>query len=492
MLRRLMCSVASTALLISTTPVPLRAQPMPPATQMPQAQTPPAPVSQVQSELFSLQQLDALLAPIALYPDALLTQILMASAYPLQVVEAERWLQDPAHRGLSGDALTQALQQVTWDPSVQSLVPFPQVIATINSRLDWFQQLGYAMAVQQDQVFDSIQRLRRQAQIAGRLQTTSQQVVRTEGDVIIIEPAQPNVVYVPAYNPAWAYGEWPYAEVPPVYIPPPVGYYVGDPLLTGLIFGLGVVVAGGFWGWAQPYWHDHYIFVDRGHYDRFWGHRPGGWRGGWHPPFEGNHWRPPLVRRGGDFRPPDGPVRFPAGRRPGGLPPDAIGRGHVTVPGGMVRPPGVTGPLGTGRGPGGGPPGQGLGGPGGRGPGGSGPPGQGLGGLGGRGPGGGGPPGQGLGGPGGRGPGGGGPPGQGLGSQGGRGPTDFPGGGLHRGGGPGGPGAGPPPGTFGGMSQGRGAVEHGSRGAQSRQLSVPQGGGGGGGGGRPSGQPHQR
>ena len=468
MLRRLMCSVASTALLISTTPTPLRAQPMPPA---PQAS--PAPTSPAQAELFSLQQLDALLAPIALYPDALLTQILMASAYPLQVVEAERWLQDPAHRGLSGDALTQALQQVTWDPSVQSLVPFPQVIATINSRLDWFQQLGYAMAVQQEQVFDSIQRLRRQAQIAGRLQTTSQQVVRTEGDVIIIEPAQPNVVYVPAYNPAYMYGEWPYAEVPPVYIPPPVGYWVGDPLVTGLIFGLGVVVAAGFWGWARPYWHDRYIFVDRGRYDRFWGHRPGGWPGGWRPPFHGDHWRPPLVHRGRDFRPPDGPVRFPAGRRPGGLPPDAIGRGHVTVPGTMVRPPGVTGPLGTGRGPGaGGPPGQGLGGPGGRGPGGGGPPGQGPGMHGGRGPGGGGPPGQGLGGPGGRGPGGGGPPGQGLGGPGGHGPTDFPGRGLHRGGGPGGPG-GSGPGVLGGMSQGRGAVEHGSRGAQSRQLSVP-------------------
>src|SRR5208283_1590416 len=150
-----------------------------------------------ETQQFNAEQLDALLAPIALYPDPLLAQVLMASTFPLEVVSAQRWVEDPAHKSLTGDALAKSVEAQTWDPSVKSLVPFPQVLALLNSNLDWMQQLGYAFADQQA----SVQRLRAQAQAAGNLQTTDQQVVRREQQTIIIEPAQPSVVYVPNYNP---------------------------------------------------------------------------------------------------------------------------------------------------------------------------------------------------------------------------------------------------------------------------------------------------
>lgn len=172
------------------------------------------------AQAFNTEQLDALLAPIALYPDTLLTQILMASTFPVQLVQASRWLEDDNNKSLSGDALTKALEAQTWDASVKSLVPFPQVLTMMNSNLDWTQQLGYAVASQQAAVLDSVQRLRRQAQSNGSLQDTPEQVVRTEEKVIVIEPAKPDVVYVPSYNPAVVYGGWPYPAYPPTYLPP--------------------------------------------------------------------------------------------------------------------------------------------------------------------------------------------------------------------------------------------------------------------------------
>jgi hypothetical protein len=208
------------------------------------AQAPPA-NEQAGAQDFSVEQINALLAPIALYPDELLTQILMASAYPLQVVQAARWLDTPANKSLSGDALTAALVKVDWDPSVKSLVPFPQVLAMMNSQLDWMQQLEYAITVQQNAVMDSIQRLRRQAQAAGQLQTTAQQVVQTEGDAVVISPAKPDVVYVPTYSSTVVYGAWPYPSYPPVYLPPPPGYAFGTALATGFAFGVGVAIAAG-------------------------------------------------------------------------------------------------------------------------------------------------------------------------------------------------------------------------------------------------------
>ena len=176
------------------------------------------------TQAYNSEQLDALLAPIALYPDALLAQTLMASTFPLQVVSAGRWVEDPATKSLSGDALATALVPQTWDPSVKSLVPFPSVLALLNSNLDWTQQLGYAFAEEQAAVMNSVQRLRYQAQTAGNLKTTEQQIVRVEKQVIVIEPAKSTVVYVPSYNPTVVYGAWPYPAYPPVYLPPPPGY----------------------------------------------------------------------------------------------------------------------------------------------------------------------------------------------------------------------------------------------------------------------------
>ena len=149
----------------------------------------------------SREQLDQLTAPIALYPDSLLSQVLMASTYPLEVVEANRWVRDLNNAKLTGDQLATTLQPMDWDPSVKSLVPFPQVLQMMDSRLDWTQKLGNAFLAQQADVMDSVQRLRAQARAAGNLQSNRQQVVRAEGPQIVIEPAAPQVVYVPYYNP---------------------------------------------------------------------------------------------------------------------------------------------------------------------------------------------------------------------------------------------------------------------------------------------------
>ena len=149
------------------------------------------PTVQPEATTFSAEHLDALLAPVALYPDALLVQVLMASTFPLQVVEASRWLERAWQQGSSGRALAQALESLNWDPSVKSLVPFPQVVATLNSQLEWMQQLGYAFATQQADVMASVQRLRHQAQAAGTLTTTQQQRVAEENGTIAIEPASP-------------------------------------------------------------------------------------------------------------------------------------------------------------------------------------------------------------------------------------------------------------------------------------------------------------
>src|SRR6476659_384042 len=237
------------------------------------AQTNPAVIAQppATAQPFNAEQLDALVASIALYPDDLLTQLLMASTFPLEVVASARWVEDPAHKSLSGDALAKALEAEPWDPSVKSLVPFPVVLATMNSNLTWLQQLGYAFATQQADVFAAVQRLRRLAQANDKLQSSPQQVVSTrqvpvepptgssqpptQQEVIVIQPAQADTVYVPSYNPATVYGSsWPYPSYPPYYAAPPSGYYFGTALATGLAFAAGAAVVGGLWGWASPGW----------------------------------------------------------------------------------------------------------------------------------------------------------------------------------------------------------------------------------------------
>jgi hypothetical protein len=302
----------------------------------PAAQTPTAQANAAQS--FNTEQIDALVAPIALYPDALLTQTLMASTFPLQVVQAARWVEESANKALSGNALTKALEPQSWDPSVKSLVPFPQVLALMNGNLDWTQQLGYAFADQQAAVLDSVQRLRRQAQTSGNLQSSPQQVVRSEQQTIIIEPAQAETVYVPSYNPTTVYGDWPYPSYPPVYLPPPAAYPVGTALATGLAFGAGIAITAGLWNWARPAWGGGYgggyVNVNTNRYNTINANRGA---------INSNVWQANRAggRPAGLQRPPGGPVGQPA--RAGGLPAGAIGRPQVSVPGSAVRPPARTG-----------------------------------------------------------------------------------------------------------------------------------------------------
>lgn len=195
---------------------------------------------------FTTQELDALLAPIALYPDALLSQILMASTYPLEIVQAARWTK--AHPDLKGDSALKKVENEPWDVSVKSLAAFPNILEMMNEKLDWTQKLGDAFLGQQKDVLDAVQRLRRLAQNNGNLESNPQQVVRTEAQSIIIEPAQPQTIYVPAYNPTEVYGAWPYPAYPPYYYPGVAMWYPGAALVRGFAWGVGFAAAGAMFG----------------------------------------------------------------------------------------------------------------------------------------------------------------------------------------------------------------------------------------------------
>jgi hypothetical protein len=209
----------------------------------------------------SSQQLDSLTAPIALYPDALLAQVLMASTFPQDVQAAAAW--SKTNTQYKGDDAVKAVASQPWDPSVQSLVAFPQVLATMASKPDWVMQLGNAFLAQPNDVMDSVQRLRKQAQSAGNLKSSEQQKVVVEQNTIQIVPANPQVVYVPTYNPTVVYGAWPYPAYPPVYVPPPPGYAIATGFATGLAFGAGIAVANSLWGGFNWNTHDVNINVNR-------------------------------------------------------------------------------------------------------------------------------------------------------------------------------------------------------------------------------------
>src|SRR5215813_6097333 len=206
---------------------------------------PPGTIAQQSGDnaVFKQEELDQLLAPIALYPDDLLSQIFMASTYPLEVVEASRWVKQ--NQNLKGDALAQALEKQDWDPSVRSLVNFPDVLSKMSEKLDWTQKLGDAFISQQKDVMDAVQRLRAKAEASGNLKTTEQQKVIVEEKIIKIEPANPQVVYVPTYNPTVVYGAWPYPAYPPYPWYPP-GYAAATAALS---FTAGVAL-GAAWGYA--------------------------------------------------------------------------------------------------------------------------------------------------------------------------------------------------------------------------------------------------
>lgn len=201
---------------------------------------------------FGKEQLDQMLAPIALYPDSLLSQVLMASTYPAQVAEAVQW--SKANPKQTGDAAVKAVESKGWDPAVSSLVGFPQALVMMGEKPDWVQNVGDAFLAQPEDVMNSVQRLRAQAQKAGNLKTSEQQKVIVEPapqaptqTVIKIEPAQPQVVYVPAYNPTVVYGTWPYPSYPPYYWPTP-GYAFGSALMSGIAFGTGIAITNALWG----------------------------------------------------------------------------------------------------------------------------------------------------------------------------------------------------------------------------------------------------
>ncbi len=228
-----------------------------------------------QAPLLAREQLDDLVAPIALYPDPLLSQVLVASTYPLELVEAQQWAQ--SNQGLNGQQLTAAARQQNWDASVQALVAFPDVLAKLNQDMQWTTALGNAFLAQQADVMAAVQEMRARAQADGRLNSTPQQTVTTETQdgqaAIEIAPADPQVIYVPVYDPAYVWG-------PPVYGYPPL-FYAGYGFGFGPGINLGFCFSGwGGWGWSGwgwgwgPNWFGRSVFVNGPFFQRY------GFRGG--------------------------------------------------------------------------------------------------------------------------------------------------------------------------------------------------------------------
>lgn len=193
--------------------------------------------------------LEQLVAPIALYPDPLLAEVLMASTYPLEIVQADRFAK--ANKDLKGEKLDQALAGQDWDESIKALVATPSVLAMMSEQLDWTEKLGDAVLAQQAEIMDAIQSLRTKAQANGKLETTEQQKVEAKQEagkqVIVIEPAAPETIYVPYYDPAVVYGTWAYPTYEPYYFPPPPGWGYGGAIARGIAWGAGFAIADAIW-----------------------------------------------------------------------------------------------------------------------------------------------------------------------------------------------------------------------------------------------------
>lgn len=269
-MRTRFCCVLAVMLLAQGVPSPAQAaDPAPPA---------PAAASS-KDAVFTQEQLDQMLAPIALYPDPLLAQVLMASTYPGEVAEAVTW--SKAHPDAKGDDAVKQVAGQPWDPSVQALVAFPQVLATLGQDPVWVQRLGDAFLAQPDDLMNGVQRLRQQAKAAGNLQSNQYQNVTVQAapaskpaasqsapvtnQTIIIQPADPQTVYVPTYNPTTTYGTWAYPASPPAYYPPPPAYYPGQALVAGLAFGTGVAIVASLWGDCD--WNHHDVDIDVNRYN---------------------------------------------------------------------------------------------------------------------------------------------------------------------------------------------------------------------------------
>jgi hypothetical protein len=253
--------------------------------------------------IFRQEELDQMLAPIALYPDSLLVQVLMAATYPLEVVQAARWVN--ANPNLRADDMANALDKKNWDPSVKSLVNFPSILAMMNDKLEWTQDIGDAFLGQREWVMDTVQNLRAKAYTLGNLATTYEQVVVVEEDTIVIESASPQIIYVPVYNPTVVYGPWWYPAYPPYYYHPP-GYAASR---AGVVsFGVGLT-AGVAWGyaWGNVNWNRNQVYV---HPSRsvtvnnfYTGHGAGEWRRNPSHRNELSEWRhDPSHRKGVAYR----------------------------------------------------------------------------------------------------------------------------------------------------------------------------------------------
>jgi hypothetical protein len=223
------------------------------------------------------QQLDSLVAPIALYPDLLLGQVLAASTYPLEIVEADRWIQQ--NSSLQGQALVQAAAKQHWDPSIQALVVFPSVVQQMDQNLQWTTALGNAFLAQPQDVMASVQRMRMKAQQDGALNSNDQQSVQTKNidgqNAIVIEPANPQVIYVPTYDPAVVYGP------PPDYYPyPAMAYPSTGAVIAGsaISFGVGIALGAAFsgccgpgsgWGWGCNWGPRGTVIVNNNFFGRY-------------------------------------------------------------------------------------------------------------------------------------------------------------------------------------------------------------------------------
>ncbi|HLK46595.1 MAG TPA: DUF3300 domain-containing protein [Bryobacteraceae bacterium] len=226
----------------------------------------------------SPEQLDTLVAPVALYPDSLLSQVFVAATYPLELVEANQWLQQ--NRNLQGTALVNAAQQQNWDASVQALVVFPDVLTLLTSNIRWTTDLGNAFLAQQADVMNAVQRMRAQAQADGKLSSNGQQTVTNQTEdgrpVIEIAPANPQVVYVPAYDPAYIWGPPAWGYYPPLYYPA-YGFGYDPGIYIGAFFG---GIGWGGWGWG-PNWFNCTIVQNGFFFNRFgFGRFHEGFRGG--------------------------------------------------------------------------------------------------------------------------------------------------------------------------------------------------------------------
>jgi len=272
-------------LLLAPNPYVFAEQQPPPIQQMPGSATQGQP-----QQTLTADQLDSLVAPIALYPDPILSQVLVASTYPLEIVEAARWLSQ--NSSLQGKALVDAAAKQTWDASVQALVVLPDLLKRLNQDITWTADLGNTFLAQQQGVMEAVQRMRQKAQSNGALQSTKEQQVTTTtqgGNTYIeIQPASPEVVYVPEYNPVAVWGPPAYYPYPPIYYPPSTGAIIAA---SAISFGVGVAVgaiwSGGWggWGWGCGWGRNNVTinnnFISSNHFNRVnvgngnnWVHNP--------------------------------------------------------------------------------------------------------------------------------------------------------------------------------------------------------------------------